>query len=131
MNKENIFIKSVEYHNLLKKAQQLIPEQKVIMNELYNKVFKDDIEHCFKIHFGKSNKVEVYLYQNYYDTLTFAFVLNHKCSKDFLTNVETYIENVVEMYEDIELFGNRVEDHEIIQHIADLRGVNGLLLKLK
>ena len=65
MKKENLFILSDRYNNLIKEAHSLIPKDSVIINTLYKEVYEKDLLECLDNHFGKLNNIEIYITENH------------------------------------------------------------------
>ena len=132
MSKENLFIKSAQRDKLLDAAQSMIPSIEVIIKELYNEVYKNDIEECLNSHFGKSNEIEIYIYENYHECLSLVLILKDKEEKMFMSNFETNIDNILDKYKYISLFSKYLDLYcEIYEDIKDLFGINGVLIKVK
>lgn len=130
--KENLFIKSAQRDKLLDEARAMVPPMNIIIKELYNEVYKNDIEECLNNHFGHKNDIEIYIYQNYYDCLSLVLVMKDKEDKLFMSNFELNIDNILQRYGMVSLFSNFIDSYcEILENIEDLTGINGLAIKVK
>ena len=134
--KENLFIKSAQRDKLLDAARAMVPPMNIIIKELYNEVYKKDIEECLTNHFGYKNDIDIYVYQNYYDCLTLVLVIKDKDNKQFMSNfvltIDDIIDDILQRHCMVSLFSNFIDSHcEILENIEDLTCVNGLVIKVK
>ena len=128
MIKENLFLKSAKRDMLLEEAMAMVPSIDVIINELWNAVYKDDIENVIACYFNKQDDIEIYIYQNYFNTLSLLIVVSNLDNKLF----ELDVDSVLERYDYIHLFSERLEPHcEVIENIGELKGVNGKIIRVR
>ena len=128
MIKENLFLKSTKRDMLLEEAMAMVPSIDVIINELWNTVYKDDIENVIACYFNKQDDIEIYIYQNYFNTLSLLIVVSNLDNKLFELNVDS----VLEKYGHIHLFSERLEQHcEVIENVGELTGINGKIIRVR
>lgn len=108
-HKDNLFVLSKRYNELIKEARSLIPDNSVIINTLYKEVYEKDLLKCLDNHFGESNDVKIYIVENYEGSLELFFIVNGKYDNLFMSNLYIAIESILEKYEDIDLFYYSIE----------------------
>ena len=128
MIKENLFLKSAKRDMLLEEAMAMVPSIDVIINELWNTVYKDDIENVIACYFNKQDDIEIYIYQNYFNTLSLLIVVSNLDNKLF----ELDVDSVLERYGHIHLFSEILEPHcEVIENVGELTGINGKIIRVR